>query len=165
MLGYALAGILAAMLAAALWRLRRYRAKFEQTGLLTPWPIPKVPLAEVDPMLGAGELGPRLEAETEFLPDSNVQGGISNLETWVLTALAKRASLIFELGTCTGKTAYLLARNAPAGSRVVTLTLGPDQLAAYANAPGDSARDRREALRESNHTRFFYTGTDVEPKV
>src|SRR4051812_21735813 len=155
MLGYVLAGILGALLVPALWRLRRYRAKFEQTGLLTPWPIPKVELAEVDPLLGAGDLGPRPEAETHFLPDTNVQGGISNLETWVLTALAKRASLIFELGTCTGKTTYLLARNAPANARVVTLTLGPVQLAQYANAPGDSARDRREALKESIHASFF----------
>jgi hypothetical protein len=165
MLGYVLAGILGFVLLVVLWRLRRYRAKFEHTGLLAPWPIPKVRLGDVDPLLGAGELGPKVDAQTHFLPDTNVQGGISNLETWVLTALAKRASLIVEFGTCTGKTTYLLARNSPRGCRVVTLTLGPEQVGAYADAPGDAARDRREALKESNHTRFFYTGTDVEPKV
>lgn len=165
MLGYVLAGILGGLLLAAVWRLRRYRAKFEQTGLLGAWPIPKVALAEVDPLLGMGELGPKVEAQTHFLPDTNVQGGISNLETWVLTALAKRASLIVEFGTCTGKTTYLLARNAPADCRVVTLTLGPEQLGVYSDGPEDAARDRREAIRESNHVRFFYTATEVEPKV
>jgi predicted O-methyltransferase YrrM len=152
-------------LAAAVYRLRQYRAKFEGRGLIFPWPIKRVAAGEIDEALAPGELGPKLESETLFLPAINVLGGISDRETWVLCAIASKSKLIFEFGTCTGKTTYLLARNAPADARVVTLTLAPEQAPVYANAAGDSGRDRRAALEESAFTEFFYSGTPVEGRI
>ena len=157
--------VLTVLLLAALWQLRHYRAKFEQTGLLRAWPIQKVSASEVDTSLAPGELGPPLSAETVFLPELNVLGGISDFETWVLSAVAKQSQCIFEFGTCTGKTAYLLARNAPPDAEVITLTLPPEQRAAYVNVAADSRGDRMAALKESAFTSFFYEGTDVEPRI
>ena len=165
MTGTALSMVLAILLVAALWQLRHYRAKFEQTGLLRSWPIPKVTAGEVDASLVPGALGPPLGAETVFLPELNVLGGIGDFETWVLSAVAKKARCIFEFGTCTGKTTYLLARNAPEGAQVTTLTLPPDQRETYVEGAGDTRDDRIAALKESAFSSFFYQGTAVEGRV
>ena len=163
--GYILFGVLLAALIAAVIRLRQYRAKYEGRGLLFRWPIPKVQPGDVDEVLAPGELGPKIDSETIFLPSINVLGGISDRETWVLCAVAGKSKLIFEFGTCTGKTTYLLARNAPPDARIVTLTLAPEQTPAYAAVAGDSRRDRRAALKESAYTEFFYTDTPVETRI
>jgi predicted O-methyltransferase YrrM len=92
-------------------------------------------------------------------------GGPSDLEAWVLAVLAKRARSTFEFGTCTGRTTWLLARNAPEEARVTTLTLGPDQLGSYQHADGDCAAARQSALAESRHATFYYSGTPEEAKV
>ncbi|CAN5558477.1 hypothetical protein BH09GEM1_BH09GEM1_23840 [soil metagenome] len=157
--------VLAILLIAALWQLRHYRAKFEQTGLVRPWPIPKVPAGEIDASLAPGELGPPVGAETRFLPELNVLGGISDFETWVLSAMAKQSMCIFEFGTCTGKTTYLLARNAPDSAKVTTLTLPPDHLETYVDGAGDARGDRVAALKESAFSSFYYQGTAVEGRV
>ena len=157
--------VLVALLLAALWQLRHYRAKFEQTGLLHAWPIPKVSAGEIDESLAPGDLGPLPRTETIFLPELNVVGGISDFETWVLTAVAKKAHRIFEFGTCTGKTTYLLARNAPPDAHVTTLTLPPDQRQAYVSGAGDSREDRSAALEESAFTSFLYEGTTVASRI
>jgi predicted O-methyltransferase YrrM len=73
--------------------------------------------------------------------------------------------MMFEFGTCTGRTTYLWARNSPAGARVYTLTLAPDATALYRRAPTDDRRDEEEAIKESVNERFLYSGTDVESKV
>lgn len=165
MTGTTLSIVLAILLVAALWQLRHYRAKFEQTGLLRGWPIPKVSAGEVDASLAPSELGPPVGAETVFLPELNVLGGIGDFETWVLSAVAKKSMCIFEFGTCTGKTTYLLARNAPANAEVITLTLPPHEHSTYVDGAGDARGDRMAALEESAFTSFFYQGTVVEARV
>jgi predicted O-methyltransferase YrrM len=72
---------------------------------------------------------------------------------------------MFEMGTCTGKTAYLWARNSPPDAKVVTVTLAPDHLGDYTTESTDDPTDVRFALRESSHTDFLYTGTAVAHKV
>ena len=76
MIGTTLSIVLVILLVAALWQLRHYRAKFEQTGLIRPWPIEKVSAGAIDPSLAPGELGPPVSAETWVLPELNVLGGI-----------------------------------------------------------------------------------------
>ncbi|MDX2132294.1 MAG: class I SAM-dependent methyltransferase [Planctomycetota bacterium] len=164
-LAWSLLGLSAVLLVAAGVRLAQMRAKYEQRGLLTRWPIRTVRLDQVDPVFATTPLGPSRDTEVAFVGAVGVPGGISDLETWVLCTLAKRRRAIFELGTCTGKTTYLLARNCPADGVVTTITLSPEQAAAYARAPGDAAHDGRAAVRESAFTTFYYTGTEVEPKV
>ncbi len=68
-------------------------------------------------------------------------------------------------GTCTGKTTYLLAVNAPPDAAVHTLTLAPTGTAAYARATGDDAHDTRAAIRESRFAAFYYTGTPAAAKI
>ena len=139
-------------------RRRRMRVK---------WPIPTVPLAELDPVFRTNELGPTLETEVAFVGRGPlvVPGGTTDAEAWVLATLAKKARRIFEFGTCTGKTTYLVARNSPADASVTTITLAPDQTDSYVREEGDNRKNVRAALRESKNTSFLYNHTPVEAKV
>lgn len=129
-------------------------------------PIPTVRLEELDPAFVPDDLGPTLAAEVRFIGGGGmVPGGTSDLEAWVLATLAKGARTMFEFGTATGKTAYLLAVNSPDHARVHTLTLAPEARSDYSARRGDSRRAASRALNESAFTRFRYTGTPAEAKI
>lgn len=158
------------LLAAALllaWHLARVRGQRKQRGLFGPWPVRKVRIEEVDPAFRVDELGPTPDAEVWFIGRGSiaVPGGTSDAEAWILSVLAKQARLAFEFGTCTGKTAYLWARNMPPDGKVVTLTLPPDRVSDYRRDAGDSALDVANALEESRFTRFRYTDTDAAARI
>lgn len=147
-------------------RLDRYRRAAGGPGPET-WPIPTVELAAFDPLFEPGELGCTLAAEVHFVGAGprGVASGTTDEEAWILAVLAKRAQRIFEFGTATGRTTYLLARNSPADARVETLTLAPEQREDYAEEAGDAPNAQRTALDESRYTRFYYQGTPVEAKI
>lgn len=146
--------------------LRLQRAK-RQGGLGKPWALPRVGVEALDPLFQMNELGPTRATEVRYIGRGvqPVLGGTSDYETWILCVLATRASALFEFGTCTGKTAYLWARNIPEGGRVVTLTLSPESIQEYANAAGDDRVAVAHALEESQFSRYLYTGTDVEGRI
>jgi hypothetical protein len=148
--------LLLAALGTALWKIKAYREARKHRGLLRPWPVRQASLGELDQRFRTSPLGPGRDTEIRFVAGYRVAGGISDLETWVLCNLAKDAARIFEFGTCTGKTTYLLAANAPPGARVTTLTLPPDQIGKYRAAPGDAAEAQRSAITESAFAAFYY---------
>jgi predicted O-methyltransferase YrrM len=128
--------------------------------------IPVVELDEFDDAFALGDLGTTPAAAVHFIGSSRgVAGGTSDREAWILAVLARRCRTMFEFGTATGKTTYLLASNSPADARVHTLTLAPDALASYSRDSGDSGVATRRAHQESRFTSFLYTGTAAEPKV
>ena len=143
-----------------------YKARRKQRGVFGSWPIRTVSLEELDPVFKPGAFGPGRQTEVRFVGQgSGIPGGTSDTEGWVLAVLATKAKSMFEFGTCTGKTTYLWARNAPASAKVVTITLAPDQVATYHGDSSDDARDTRHALKESAYETFYYSGTDVEPRI
>jgi hypothetical protein len=143
------------------------RARQRQRGLFRRWPIPKVPVEQLGPRFTPDELGATRAAEVIYLGRGTlrVPGGTSDTEAWILAVLARDARRLFEFGTCTGKTAYLWARNLPADGTVTTLTLPPAQLASYASAVGDDPTAERYAREESRFTSFLYTGTEAERRI
>ncbi len=161
-----LAGLAGAAVYAVLERLNA-RAKKRQRGWFGPWPIRQVPLQEFDPSFTFDERGPTVATEAWFVGTGtfSVVGGTSDFEAWILAAMAKRATSLFEFGTCTGKTTYLWARNAPSPARIVTITLAPAARDTVVAAPGDRATDVKVSVQESTFTRFLYTGTPVEAKI
>jgi predicted O-methyltransferase YrrM len=144
----------------------RDRAARRQEGWFRPYPIPKVALDAFDQRFRPDQFGPTLATEVVFLGRGSmiVPGGTSDTEAWVLCVLAKGAKALFEFGTCTGKTAYLWARNAP-DAAIATLTLPPDAVARTRREAGDAEQDVAAAVEESRFTRFLYSGTDVEPRI
>jgi len=145
----------------------RNRAARKQRNLFGEWPIPRVPPEAVDSVLRPGPFGPTRETEVAFIGRGPyvVDGGTSDAEAWILAVLAKRARRMFEFGTCTGKTAYLWARNSPADARVITVTLAPDHLDDYKQEAADDPVDVQFALKESSHTEFLYSDSPVASKV
>ena len=146
------------------WRtLGRLRAA-RMTG---PSPIPTVGVETLDRAFAPGPFGPTSDAEVSFVgrASAEVLGGTSDAESWILAVLAKRARLMFEFGTCTGKTAYLWARNSSPDARVVTVTLAPDHLGDYKQEAADDPLDVQFALKESSHTVFLYADSPVASKV
>ncbi|HEU4723379.1 MAG TPA: class I SAM-dependent methyltransferase [Gemmatimonadaceae bacterium] len=145
----------------------RHRAVRKQRNLFGEWPIRRVPPEAVDPVLRPGAFGPTRETEVAFIGRGPyvVDGGTSDAEAWILAVLAKRARRMFEFGTCTGKTAYLWARNSPPDARVVTVTLAPDHLGDYTREASDDPADVEFALKESSHTEFLYSDSPVASKV
>ena len=146
---------------------RRLQRAKRQQGLGKPWFISRVDVEMLDPVFRMDALGPTRATEVRYIGRGvmPVLGGATDYETWILSVLATRAMALFEFGTCTGKTAYLWARNVPAGGRVVTLTLSPESIKEYANAAGDDSAAVSHALEESQFTRYLYTGTDVETHI
>ena len=142
-----------------------YKARRKQRGVFGRWPIRTVPLAELDPVFAPTPFGPGRQTEVRFVGQGGgIPGGTSDTEGWILAVLATRAKSMFEFGTATGKTTYLWARNAPDAS-IVTITLAPDQLSSYHGEGTDAAKDMRAALKESAFETFYYSGTDVEPRI
>lgn len=157
-----------AVCAFLLVRVMRERAERKRRSYSNDGAIRTVSIDEFDPTFRPGAFGPGLATEVSFIGRGSlvVAGGTSDFEAWILATLSKRATLLFEFGTCTGKTTYLWARNSPADAEVVTVTLGPDVAAsAYQAAADDDARDSQAALDESTFAEFLYSGTTVAPKV
>jgi predicted O-methyltransferase YrrM len=157
--------VLAAALAVALIRILRYREARKQRGIVRPWPIRRVEIDRFDARFATTPLGPARDTEIRFIAGFRVAGGISDLESWILCVLARRAERIFEFGTCTGKTTYLLAANAPPAARVTTLTLKPEDQGAYRAAAGDDAAARDSAIAESAFAAFFYENAPEAAKI
>ncbi|MHC4945000.1 MAG: class I SAM-dependent methyltransferase [Planctomycetota bacterium] len=146
-------------------KLERMYHKFRHRGLRgRKWPIETVSLDRVSPVFKTGEYGLLAEKEVTVLAGKPA-AGVSAFETSVLAALAMEARNIFEFGTCTGATTYLLAKNSKDDARVTTLTLAPDQVGQASFAGSDIRKEADMAIEESCYSRFLYTDTDVESKV
>jgi predicted O-methyltransferase YrrM len=143
----------------------RVRNHSKQRSTFGPWPIPKIRPAEIDPVFTPGPFGPSLACEVRHIANVEVRSGVSDLEQWILAVLSKRALTMFEFGTCTGRTSYLWAMNSPPEARITTLTLAPEQLAAYVKEAGDEEDSTRDALTETVYSRFLYSATPAEAKI
>jgi hypothetical protein len=147
--------------------LRRERTRRKEYTFAGKWPIQPVLPEAIDPVFAPGPFGPGRETEVAFVGRGpySVDGGTTDSEAWILAVLARNATRMFEFGTCTGKTAYLWARNSPANARVITLTLAPESLGDYRVEASDNKDDIKFALAESNYSAFLYSGSDVAHKV
>ncbi len=135
--------------------------------LTGPHPIPTVSVYDLDRAFDSDEFGPTLKTEVHFIGRAglSVIGAISDSEGWVLAVLAKKAKQIFEFGTCTGRTTYLLAKNSSFDAKVATLTLSPETKKNYQAGAKDDPEDTKNALQESSFRNFFYSHTDVTGKI
>lgn len=146
----------------------RLRLARREEGRGKPWLLARVPPSQLDAVLKPDPiLGYTQATEVGFIcvGAQSVIGVTSDYEAWILAVLAKQARIMFEFGTCTGRTAYLWARNSPAAARIYTLTLDPAHAREYQAGAGDAPRDEADALKETFVERYLYSGTDVEGKI
>lgn len=142
-------------------RLIRRRRRYQKNG---KWPIAKAALEDIDPVFKPGLMGPSRETGIYSVSSYHVPGGISDFETWLMCNLARKAETIFEFGTCTGKTTWLLATNAPQAT-ITTLTLNPENIESYKAGQGDDKNAEQWAADESQFSTFYYQGTDAEKRI
>ena len=82
--------------------------------------LPQVSASFLSNLFEVNEFGPMIKSEVFFIGrgDLIVPGGTSDTEAWILAVLAKQSRVMFEFGTCTGKTTYLWAKNSPIGAKI-----------------------------------------------
>ena len=61
-------------------------------------------------------------------PSNNIVGMTSDYEAWIISSLSKISKKIFEFGTCSGKTTYLMGLNSSDDTSIVSITLNPNDL-------------------------------------
>ena len=147
------------------WHALEWRAKRKRRGVFGPWPVKKTPLEQIDPVFIKTEHGSDHGTLASIIGNDGFLGSTSDTEAWILAVLAKKAKRIFEFGTCSGRTTYIMAVNSPEDAEIHTLTLSPEQMAQYARTKDDDDLATAAALKESQYTRFYYTDTPVAYKV
>tara|TARA_B100000579_G_C22768704_1_gene822865 strand:+ start:118 stop:903 length:786 start_codon:yes stop_codon:yes gene_type:complete len=95
----------------------------------------------------------------------NVKGLISDYETWILAIMSKISSNIFEFGTCSGKTSFIMALNSPENAKIKTITLNEDQASNLNFKSGESKSAFLNSKNESSYKEFMFSGTSCEGKI
>ena len=112
--------------------------------------------------------GPKKEAiikSFSISTDNNIVGMTSDYEAWIISSLSKISKNIFEFGTCSGKTTYLMALNSNENSKITTITLNPDEVLSFAKKTDDNDISFRNIMNESIYNKFLFSNTDVEKKI
>ncbi len=143
-----------------------FRRRYETIKLNFKSPLKSQWAKDFDERFRETELGPTLDAEVTLVGSGTGSfGSTSDTEAWVLGCLARDSRQVFEFGTATGRTTYILAKNTHPEGRVTTITLSPDELEAYSGDSNDNDRALEKALIESRYSEFLYQGTAVENRV
>tara|TARA_Y100000748_G_scaffold272968_1_gene247193 strand:- start:346 stop:1128 length:783 start_codon:yes stop_codon:yes gene_type:complete len=113
-------------------------------------------------------LGPKQEVIVKNFcipPDNNIVGMTSDYEAWIISSLSKISSYIFEFGTCSGKTTYLMALNSPENAKIFSLTLKPENLKDLKKNYKDNKISFRNIINESIYDKFLFSKTKYESKI
>ena len=89
----------------------------------------------------------------------------SDYEAWIISTLSKSSKNIFEFGTCSGKTTYLMALNSPSDAKINSITIGPNELEELEKNENDNRISYRNVINESIYESFLFSGSDVENKI
>ena len=98
-------------------------------------------------------------------PENNVVGMTSDYEAWIISSLSKISKNIFEFGTCSGKTTYLMALNSPSDSKITSITLDPDEINELSKNKIDNSVSHRNIINESIYKSFLFSGEEFESKI
>ena len=98
-------------------------------------------------------------------PDNKVVGMTSDYEGWILAVLSKNSNKIFEFGTCSGKTTYLMALNSPENAKIFSLTLNKEMTKNITKEKVDNKISFRNIINESIYEKFLFSGSNVEKKI
>mgnify|MGYP001258896805 FL=1 len=97
--------------------------------------------------------------------DNNIVGMTSDYEAWIIASLSKISKNIFEFGTCSGKTTYLMALNSHENSKITSITLDPNEIISFEKKDKDNEVSFRNIKNESIYNNFLFSNTEVEKKI
>ena len=89
----------------------------------------------------------------------------SDQEAWIIASLSRKSKNIFEFGTCSGKTTYMMALNSGPDTQITSLTLNPNELNEISKNSEDNKVSFRNIINESIYKKFLFTGDEVERKI
>jgi len=98
-------------------------------------------------------------------PSNNIVGMTSDYEAWIISSLSKISKKIFEFGTCSGKTTYLMGLNSSDDTKIFSITLNPDDLSNIKKEDTDNKFSFRNIIQESVYDKFLFTEKEVEKKI
>ena len=135
--------------------------------------IKKVDISSVNKIFELNKIsnnlsGPKKETiikSFSISPKNNIVGMTSDYEAWIISSLSKTSKNIFEFGTCSGKTTYLMALNSDKDTKITSLTLKPSLINSIKKNEEDNKVSFRNIKNESVYERFLFSGTDVEKKI
>src|SRR6056300_592023 len=82
-------------------------------------------------------------------PTNNIVGMTSDYEAWIISSFSRISKKIFEFGTCSGKTTYLMGLNSSDDTRIVSITLNPYHLNSIRKIDKDNKVSFRNIINES----------------
>ena len=112
--------------------------------------------------------GPKKEAIVKSFSisaENDIVGMTSDYEAWIIATLSKISKNIFEFGTCSGKTTYLMALNSNENSRITSITLNPDKILSLSKTNKDNRVSFRNIKHESIYNNFLFSNTEEEKKI
>ena len=112
--------------------------------------------------------GPKKEAIVKSFSistENNIVGMTSDYEAWIISSLSKISKNIFEFGTCSGKTTYLMGLNSSSDASIVSITLNPNELNNIKKEDKDNKVSFRNIIHESMYEKFLFSGKEVEKKI
>ena len=98
-------------------------------------------------------------------PSNNIVGMTSDYEAWIISSFSKISKKIFEFGTCSGKTTYLMGLNSSDDTRIVSITLNPQDINNIKKIDKDNKVSFRNIVNESVYDKFLFSKKDVEKKI
>ena len=135
--------------------------------------IKKVDLFEVHKIFETEKISPNLIGPKKdaiiksfcISPDNKIVGMTSDYEAWILATLSKISNKIFEFGTCSGKTTYLMALNSPENTKIYTITLNQNMTKDIMVEKLDNKISFRNIINESIYEKFLFSGKETENKI
>ena len=136
--------------------------------------IKSVSIESIDPIFTPNKYPKNIKFPSEttvckmvFVHDKeyNIKGLVSDYESWILANIAKKSKNIFEFGTCSGKTTYLMALNSPKNCKIKTITLNNNQASSILYKKGESKSAFKNIKNESFYDVFFFSNTKEEKKI
>jgi len=97
--------------------------------------------------------------------DNRIVGMTSDYEAWIIGCLSKVSKNIFEFGTCSGKTTYIMALNSSKNSKITTITLKQDNLTQLEKKKLDNKISFRNIKNESVYEKFLFSNELEEKKI
>ena len=96
---------------------------------------------------------------------NNIVGMTSDKEAWIIASLSKISKNIFEFGTCSGKTTFIMALNANKDAKITSITLDPKDVIELSKKEQDNKVSFRNIKNESIYNKFLFSGESVEEKI
>ena len=112
--------------------------------------------------------GPKTEAIIKSFcinSDNKIVGMTSDYEAWIISALSKKSKNIFEFGTCSGKTTFLMALNSSNETKITTLTLDPTLISELNQFQNDNKISQRNIFNETIYDKFLFSNQPEENKI